>query len=533
MRKKIFSLLLSLLAVSSLSARDITLLEGEYKMTWGPECSIDPMKYAGLAAGDEILVSVKDLGNYPQCSVRDKQNGWKELTPELSYFMVTGDFSFKITETIAQQMKHHTLMFSGSNFTITKVVLRTSRPKDQREGYDDLCDRNANWRTKQIYQLLRDVYGKKAISCSMAEVNWNYKEAEYVKQWTGKYPAMNGYDYIHLTYGWEPYEDLSPVKEWWDKGGLITICWHWRAPSTEAEWEAYQKDKVKDPPSFIGFYAPGGGSPVTEFSPAEAVKEGTWQNDFLMADLKKVADRMLLLQKAGIVVIWRPFHEAAGNCGIYPDGKAWFWWGADGAESCKKLWHIMFDYFQEHGLHNLIWVWNCQINDDEWYPGDEYVDIVGRDLYNYTATPVKDNDEGAKYNSASWSFEFMKTYYPHKMLTLSECGNSPMMTDIWDAGAKWLYAMPWYHYLYQMGQQHQWAGSDWWNNWFEMDNVITLDDMKTLRDQYLSNEPTAIHAVQNDEAATDESWHNLQGQCIPRPTRRGIYIHQGKKIVIK
>lgn len=178
-------------------------------MTWGPECSIDPMKYAGLAAGDEILVSVKDLGNYPQCSVRDKQNGWKELTPELSYFMVTGDFSFKITEAIAQQMKHHTLMFSGSNFTITKVVLRTSRPKDQREGYDDLCDKNANWRTKQIYQLLRDVYGKKAISCSMAEVNWNYKEAEYVKQWTGKYPAMNGYDYIHLTYGWEPYEGTS------------------------------------------------------------------------------------------------------------------------------------------------------------------------------------------------------------------------------------------------------------------------------------------------------------------------------------
>ncbi|MDD5861210.1 MAG: glycosyl hydrolase [Prevotella sp.] len=532
-RKAIFSLLLSLLAVSALSARDITLLEGEYKMTWGPECCIDPMKYAGLAAGDSILVSVKDLGNYPQCSVRDKQNGWKELTPALSYFLVKGDFSFAITDSIAKQMKHHSMMFSGSNFTITKIVLRTSRPVDTRVGYDDLCDKNASWRTRQIYQLLRDVYGKKAISCSMAEVNWNYKEAGYVKALTGKYPAMNGFDYIHLTYGWEPYKDITPVKEWWDMGGLVTICWHWRAPSTEAQWDAYQKDTVKDPPSYDGFYAPSGGSPSTTFSPKEAVKEGTWQHDFLMADLKKVADRLEILQDSGIVVLWRPFHEAAGNSGIYPDGKAWFWWGADGPEPCKQLWHIMYDYFQQRGLHNLIWVWNCQINDDDWYPGDNYVDIIGRDLYNYTATPKDSTDEQAKYNSASWSFEFMHTYYPHKMLTLSECGNSPMMTDMWAAGARWLYAMPWYHYRYQMGQKHQWAGSDWWQNWFSMDNVITMDEMKTLRAQYLREDPTTdIRTVSGVKKPMDENWYTLQGVRIAKPVFHGVYIHKGKAVII-
>lgn len=367
----------------------------------------------------------------------------------------------------------------------------------------------------------------------MAEVNWNYKEAGYVKAWTGKYPAMNGFDYIHLTYGWEPYKDITPVKEWWDMGGLVTICWHWRAPSTEAEWNAYQTDTVKDPPAFIGFYAPGGGSPSTTFSPKEAVKDGTWQHDFLMADLKKVADRLEILQDSGIVVLWRPFHEAAGNSGIYSDGKAWFWWGADGPEPCKQLWHIMYDYFQQRGLHNLIWVWNCQINDDEWYPGDDYVDIIGRDLYNYTATPKDSTDDQAKYNSASWSFEFMHTYYPHKMLTLSECGNSPMMTDMWAAGAKWLYAMPWYHYQYQMGQKHQWAGSDWWQNWFGMDNVITMDDMKTLRAQYLKDEPTtAIKTVTTAKQSVDDSWYTLQGVRIPKPVRRGVYIHQGKAVVL-
>lgn len=535
MTKFFCSLLVSLLAATALPARDITLLEGEYKMTWGPECCVDPMKFAGMSGGDSILVFVKDINGYAQCSVRDKQNGWKEVSPALSYFLVKGNFAFEVSDSLAHAMRHHSLMFSGTNFTITKVVLRTKRPSDTRVGYDDLCDKQASWRTKQIYQMLRDIYGKKSISCSMAEVNWNYKEAGYVKTWTGKYPAMNGFDYIHLTYGWEPYKDITPVKEWWDMGGLVTICWHWRAPSTEAEWNAYQKDSIKDPPSFIGFYAPGGGSPVTEFSPKEAVKEGTWQHDFLMADLKKVADRLEILQDSGIVVLWRPFHEAAGNSGIYGDGKAWFWWGADGPEPCKQLWHIMYNYFHERGLHNLIWVWNCQINDDEWYPGDDYVDIIGRDLYNYTATPKDNTDEQAKYNSASWSFEFMHTYYPHKMLTLSECGNSPMMTDQWDAGAKWLYAMPWYHYQYTMGQKHQWAGSDWWNNWFKMDNVITLDDMRALRAQYLGQETTGITnpKVYNAAANGDNAWYNLSGMRIKEPTQKGIYVHNGCKIVVK
>ena len=39
----------------------------------------------------------------------------------------------------------------------------------------------------------------------------------------------------------------------------------------------------------------------------------------------------------------------------------------------------MFYCTNEYGLNNLIWVWNGQ--DAEWYPGDEYVDIVGMDIY--------------------------------------------------------------------------------------------------------------------------------------------------------
>ena len=37
-----------------------------------------------------------------------------------------------------------------------------------------------------------------------------------------------------------------------------------------------------------------------------------------------------------------------------------------------------------HQLNNLIWVWTTENNDPDWYPGDEYVDIIGRDIYNKT-----------------------------------------------------------------------------------------------------------------------------------------------------
>ena len=86
-----------------------------------------------------------------------------------------------------------------------------------------------------------------------------------------------------------------------------------------------------------------------------------------------------------------------------------------------------------------------------------------------------------------------------------------------------------------MGQKHQWAGSDWWNNWFKMDNVITLDDMRALRAQYLGQETTGITnpKVYNAAANGDNAWYNLSGMRIKEPTQKGIYVHNGCKIVVK
>ena len=77
----------------------------------------------------------------------------------------------------------------------------------------------------------------------------------------------------------------------------------------------------------------------------------------MIKDIDYTAGLLKKLQDNKVPVIWRPLHEAAGG---------WFWWGAQGAAPCKKLWQVMFDRMvNHHGLHNLIWVWTREPNDDD------------------------------------------------------------------------------------------------------------------------------------------------------------------------
>ena len=297
----------------------------------------------------------------------------------------------------------------------------------------------------------------------MANVAWNTDEAEWVGRFTGKYPAIAFFDYIHLASSpanWIDYGDISPVKDWWDAGGLVGAGWHWNVPVAEGSTD-------------MTFDAEN-----NTFSAANAVVEGTWENEVLDADLKKIADYLMLLQNEGIPVIWRPLHEAAGNTYTYNTG-AWFWWGADGAQAYKELWIYVFNYFKDAGLRNLIWVWTTQTSsfddvDFEFYPGDGYVDIIGRDAYQDQTNSVD------ALNLAS-QFSAITQFSAHKMVTLSEFGGMPDMADQWNAGARWLYFMPWYDYdLGEAGynsENHSNADIGWWNASFASDVVISRDEL--------------------------------------------------------
>lgn len=321
--------------------------------------------------------------------------------------------------------------------------------------YSKLVTNNPSVQAQNLYAYLQTVAGEKIITGTMANVAWNINEAEWVKYHTGVYPALNCFDYIHLyasPAGWIDYTNTEVVESWWQNNGLVAAMWHWNVP------------KSKNSNDFA-FY-----TDETDFDITRAVIPGTDEYGIVMADMNKLADQLLLLKQKHIPVLWRPLHEAAGK---------WFWWGAKGAAPAKKLWQMMFDLFNERGVNNLIWVWTAQGGDDDLYPGDEYVDIIGVDIYDKNIASIV-----AFYQD-------LENKYPGKMLALSEFGNIPDISEQWQQGVKWLWTMPWYDYERTVSVQnepfkqnsHQFADLNYWERILQMGNdlVITRNDVPDLK----------------------------------------------------
>ena len=416
----------------------------------------------------------------------------------------------------------------------------------------------------KLYNYLLDNFETKTLSAMMANVAWNTEMSEKVYGWTGKYPAINCFDYVHLPASvagadWINYGDITPVKDWSDKGGIVAAMWHWNVPkkavgeaSSTQIWEGETvmpgdwsgnvqmtddaakavfadaqvgqviRVAVKDVAagaqgSFknsgwseiasgtdyfdisgdytlvitedvlkslqeggliigghdytaVAVYLENNGTALdpnkdyafykadTEFDAANATVEGTWENKVFTEDLKNAAAYLKLLRDADIPVLWRPFHEAAGG---------WFWWGKDAA-SFKSLWIAMFNYFKTEGLDNLIWVWTTEGNDADWYPGDQYVDIVGRDVYNKETA-----DCVSEYTSIAEN-------YGNKIVSLSECGTVGLISEQWASGARWSWFMPWYDGTNEDGSPVVHADEAWWKDAMSQEFVVSREDLPSM-----------------------------------------------------
>ena len=416
----------------------------------------------------------------------------------------------------------------------------------------------------KLYNYLLDNFETKTLSAMMANVAWNTEMSEKVYGWTGKYPAINCFDYVHLPASvagadWINYGDITPVKDWSDKGGIVAAMWHWNVPkkavgeaSSTQIWEGETvmpgdwsgnvqmtddaakavfadaqvgqviRVAVKDVAagaqgSFknsgwseiasgtdyfdisgdytlvitedvlkslqeggliigghdytaVAVYLENNGTALdpnkdyafykadTEFDATNATVEGTWENKVFTEDLKNAAAYLKLLRDADIPVLWRPYHEAAGG---------WFWWGKDAA-SFKSLWIAMFNYFKTEGLDNLIWVWTTEGNDADWYPGDQYVDIVGRDVYNKETA-----DCVSEYTSIAEN-------YGNKIVSLSECGTVGLISEQWASGARWSWFMPWYDGTNEDGSPVVHADEAWWKDAMSQEFVVSREELPSM-----------------------------------------------------
>lgn len=244
-----------------------------------------------------------------------------------------------------------------------KLEIYTSEPFDE-SVFDipaTLVNPNATDNAKRLMSYLCDMYGEKIISGQYCDTGMNGWEMRKIAENNGgKYPAVLGLDMGYYSQTGIDHEIECKTTEQaiacWEGGGIVTICWHWLVPEKYVSGTWYSSFRP-------------------EHTNINLKKILNGQDDeglqLIMQDIDNIAQELLKMQEAGVPVLWRPLHEASGG---------WFWWGAEGADVYKQLYILLYDTLTNtYGLNNLIWLWNGQ--DATWYPGDEYVDIVGIDIY--------------------------------------------------------------------------------------------------------------------------------------------------------
>lgn len=263
-----------------------------------------------------------------------------------------------------------------------------------------LSNSSASREAVALYAYLNEMSGKKILSGQMSS-SWGIDEMAYILKTTGKLPAINGFDFITSK------DNLQEVKgaiEWWRSGGIPTIMWHMGAPGLGEGYQSSKKTVDID----------------------RCLQKGTPEYEVFWAELKQKADLLQQLQAAKVPVLWRPFHELNGN---------WFWWSKQGPEKFKKLWVTMYDYFTKtRKLNNLIWVLcYTEKSDASWYPGDDYVDIAGADIYGVGDSSQKEMYKGVR--------NVVGNRVP---VAYHECGTPPDPDACIRDGAMWSWWMEWH-----------------------------------------------------------------------------------------
>jgi len=383
------------------------------------------------------------------------------LAQKVNDLYVDGSFATSISFPISaswSELKVGTLKLTAGTHTISLVkqwgyiqldYLKIT-PNSAASGVFDiapfLVTSNPSTQAVNLYNFLKTNFGTNIISGTMANYSTNITEATWVHTQTGKWPALTGFDFIDHTnpnQNWVNYSaPFTLGQDWWNNNGIVALMWHWRDPLTKSG----------------AFYTTD-----TNFDVSKISDTNSAEYKAMIADIDVIAGYLQQFKDAGIPVIWRPLHEAAGG---------WFWWGAKGAEPCKALWKLMFDRLVNyHGLNNLIWVWTTDASADavNWYPGDAYVDVLGMDIYPGT------NQHGSQYISF---LKVKEMFGSKKLITLSECGSTPDPALMKEYGDTWSWFMPW-NGDYTESDSHN--GATWWKKFFSYDYVITRDKMPSLK----------------------------------------------------
>ncbi|KAI1171894.1 carbohydrate-binding module family 35 [Nemania sp. FL0916] len=329
-------------------------------------------------------------------------------------------------------------------YLIDYISVTPSAPRAPHSVTPTLSNPNADAGATALYQYLTSIYGKNILSGQQDAV-W----ADWVTQNVGKTPAVLGVDLIEYSPSRVEHGSTSTAVEdaiaHAQKGGIVTVVWHWNAPTGLYDTEAE--------PWWRGFY-----TEATDFDIAAALSDTTNANyTLVIRDIDAIAVQLKRLQDANVPILFRPLHEAEGG---------WFWWGAKGPEPAKKLWKLIYDRWTNyHGINNLVWVWNSVAPD--WYPGDDVADVLSTDVYSTGNGPMS-----AQYNS------LIDLGNDTKIIAAAEVGSVPLPALLEAYEADWAWFCTWGDTFIN---NEEYNPAEVLKEIYNDDYVLTLDEIQGWR----------------------------------------------------
>ena len=318
-----------------------------------------------------------------------------------------------------------------------------------------LVDKNASESVVKLYKNLFKI-SEKGIAIGHQDdtsygLGWKHSDINNVQsdvqKVTGDFPAVFGFDLGWLEIN-KPYNlDTVPFNHMKDliidahkKGGIITISWHLNNPVS-------------------------GGSSWDKTSAAPTILNGGDQQEKYELWVARVADFMKSLNynNEPIPVIFRPYHEMNGS---------WFWWGGDNCDpkDYTALWRKTVQLLRDtHKVHNLLYAFSPnKLNPGDeylkYYPGDEYVDVLGMDIYDF-------NNSEAYMKAVVHDLAVLKkiAIEKNKPYAFTETGLESLQTENWftevlfpaieNSGISWV--LTWrnydtkHHYMPYKGQLNE------------------------------------------------------------------------------
>ena len=303
--------------------------------------------------------------------------------------------------------------------------------------YDgQLSNENAIPEARAVYAYLQQVHGTACLTGQM-ESTWMSSpdyEMNFIEKHTGKLPAIRGLDFMHNDFQGV----VNRAIAWWNRGGIPHICWH-----TGSDFASGYNESL-----------------AHNLDWENALTPGTAEYAALLSAMDRAVPYLQQLEDAGVPVLWRPFHELDGG---------WFWWSKGGSEAFVQLWQLMYSRYTDYwGLDNLIWVLGYSGNGGNmaaWYPGDEYVDLIGADSYSPGAN-------GHLYAEVA-------SIAPEGMpIVFHECGTIPTAAQMEKATAPWVMFMVWHTDFVTDGKSNTPASL---KKIYEGEFFITLDELPDFR----------------------------------------------------